>query len=827
MPNSLFVDVILPLALPKLYTYSIPDRLNGNVSPGVRVVVQLGKKKLYSAIVFRVHSIAPEAYQTKDILQVIDDEPLVSEVQLKLWEWMAGYYMCSLGEVMKAALPSGLKMESETLVRTVEEADQSVPLSDSEALILSMMDDGKSLSIQQLVAKASVSNPMGAIKSLLDKGLLSVYESIESSFIPKFEVIVRLHSRLKVDEDINRAFGELKRAQAQQKLLMAFLSITVQTRSTFTGWVTKSELMAKADVSEAAFKAMVAKNIFEVEKREVSRLELQDDDKGDQLILTAEQEKTLQKIADDFKEKQVVLLHGVTSSGKTEMYINLIAEQLRNGKQVLYLLPEIALTAQIINRLKRFFGNRVGIYHSKFSDNQRVEVYQSLMNDGKDQSKPSYDIILGVRSSIFLPFKRLGLVIVDEEHENTFKQFNPAPRYHARDSVILLAAMQQAKVLLGTATPSLESYYNAQVGKYGFATITQRYKDIEPPEIVLVDTLIARKKKLMKSIFSPQLLEAIGETLGRGEQVILFQNRRGYSPFIECEECAWVPQCKHCDVSLTYHKRSNQLVCHYCSYTIPNLSTCLACGSAKLTTKGFGTEKVEDELALFFPSAVIERMDLDTTRSRHSYERIISEFELGKIDVLIGTQMVTKGLDFDRVSLVGILNADNTLNFPDFRAHERSYQLMAQVSGRAGRKFKRGKVYIQTTNPDHPIIKHVVSSSYELLFKEQLLQRKDFHYPPYYRLIRISLKHLNIKTLQVSANQLATNLRSRFKERVLGPEEPLISKIQNLYIEDILIKLERNLPLPKAKTAIQQEISRIQSYKPFGGVIISIDVDPM
>jgi primosomal protein N' (replication factor Y) len=585
--------------------------------------------------------------------------------------------------------------------------------------------------------------------------------------------------------------------------------------------------MTKADVAESAFKAMVDKNIFEVEKREVSRLEPQDDDKGDQLILSAEQEKTLKKIVDDFKEKQVVLLHGVTSSGKTEMYINLIAEQLRNGKQVLYLLPEIALTAQIINRLKRFFGNRVGIYHSKFSDNQRVEVYQSLMNDGKDQSKPSYDIILGVRSSIFLPFKRLGLVIVDEEHENTFKQFNPAPRYHARDSVILLAAMQQAKVLLGTATPSLESYYNAQVGKYGFATITQRYKEIEPPEIVLVDTLIARKKKLMKSIFSPQLLEAIEETLARGEQVILFQNRRGYSPFIECEECAWVPQCKHCAVSLTYHKKSNQLVCHYCSYTIPNLTFCLACGSAKLTTKGFGTEKVEDELALFFPSAVIERMDLDTTRSRHSYERIISEFELGKIDVLIGTQMVTKGLDFDRVSLVGILNADNMLNFPDFRAHERSYQLMAQVSGRAGRKFKRGKVYIQTTNPDNPIIKHVVSSSYELLFKEQLLQRRDFHYPPYYRLIRISLKHLNIKTLQVAANQLATNLRSRFKERVLGPEEPLISKIQNLYIEDILIKLERNLPLPKAKVAIQEEISRIQSYKPFGGVTISTDVDPM
>ncbi len=827
MQSPLFVDVILPLALARLYTYSIPSEMEMQVVPGARVVVQFGKKKLYSAIVFRVHSVAPEVYQTKDILQIIDDEPLVSEVQFKFWEWMAGYYMCSLGEVMKAALPSGLKMESETLVRIDEEADQSIPLSDSESLILGLMDDGKSLSIQKLVAITSISNPIGAIKSLLDKGLLSVYESIESPFTPKYEVFVRIHSRLKNDEDINRTFSELKRAQAQQKLLMAFLSLTVQTQSTFTGWVIKKELMAKADVTESVFQALINKSIFEAEKQEVSRLESDKDECGDCLVLTEVQEVTLKRINYEFLEKQVVLLHGVTSSGKTEIYIKLIREQIANGKQVLYLLPEIALTAQIINRLKRFFGNRVGIYHSKFSDNQRVEVYQSLLNDGNDPSKPSYDIILGVRSSIFLPFKRLGLVIVDEEHENTFKQFNPAPRYHARDSAIVLASMKQAKVLLGTATPSLESYYNAQVGKYGFATITQRYKEIELPEIVLVDTLIARKKKLMKSIFSPQLLEAIEETLGRGEQVILFQNRRGYSPFIECEECAWVPQCKHCAVSLTFHKKSNQLVCHYCSYTIPNLSSCLACGSAKLTTKGFGTEKVEDELALFFPSAVIERMDLDTTRSRNSYERIISDFELGKIDILVGTQMVTKGLDFDRVSLVGILNSDNMLNFPDFRAHERSYQLMAQVSGRAGRKFKRGKVYIQTTNPDHPIIKHVVSSSYELLFKEQLLQRKDFHYPPYYRLIRISLKHRNIKTLQVAANQLATNLRSRFKERVLGPEEPLISKIQNLYIEDILIKLERNLPLPKAKESIQEEIGRIYSYKPFGGVVTSIDVDPM
>jgi len=509
------------------------------------------------------------------------------------------------------------------------------------------------------------------------------------------------------------------------------------------------------------------------------------------------------------------------------MYINLIAEQLSHGKQVLYLLPEIALTVQIINRLKRFFGNRVGVYHSKFNDNQRVEVYMSLLHDGDDPAKPAFDIILGVRSSVFLPFKRLGLVIVDEEHENTFKQFNPAPRYHARDAAVILAAGHGAKVLLGSATPSLESYYNAQVGKYGIATISKRYKEIELPEIHIVDTLMARKKKLMKSFFSPQLVDAIEQALNLNEQVILFQNRRGFSPYVECEECAWVPQCKHCAVSLTYHKKSNQLVCHYCGYSIPNLSSCLACGSTKMTVRGFGTERVEDELALFFPSARIGRMDLDTTRSRNAYERIISDFEHGRIDILVGTQMVTKGLDFDRVSLVGILNADNLLNFPDFRAHERSFQLMSQVAGRAGRKHKRGKVIIQTTKPEHQVIKQVVANNFEQLFKSQLIQRKTFHYPPYSRLLRITLKHRNSRTLAVAARQLADNLRKRIGDMVLGPEAPLINRIQNYYIEEILLKLDRGVALPKAKVVIRQEMDRLLEYKPYGGLVISPDVDPM
>lgn len=826
MQKKLFVDIILPLALPKLYTYSVPNELVNELKVGVRVTVQFGKKKLYSAIVHRIHSNPPEAYQTKDILQVIDAEPLVSGIQLKFWEWMASYYMCPLGDVMKAALPSGLKMESETILSVNSEVEYEKIYSDNEAEVLALFDDVHNLTVQQLAAKANVRNPLGVVKSLLEKGALTIHESMEPAFKPKLEAYVRLHSRIKTDSDVNQLFADLERAPAQQKLLMAFLSITTATKSTFTGWVPKKELLEKAQVSASSFSSLVEKNVFEVETREVSRLNEDDDNSSATVLLSEVQQEAYASTLSHFSEKNVVLLHGVTSSGKTEIYIQLITEMLAQGKQVLYLLPEIALTAQIINRLKRFFGNRVGVYHSKFSDNQRVEVYQSLLADGNDSTKPAYDIVLGVRSSVFLPFRRLGLVIVDEEHENTYKQFNPAPRYHARDAAIVLASFFNAKVLLGTATPSVESYYNAQVDKYGLVQLNQRYKDVSLPEVVVVDTLMARKRKQMKSLFSPQLIDSIGETLAKGEQVILFQNRRGYSPFVECEECAWVPQCEHCAVSLTLHKNSNQLVCHYCGYSIPTLNTCLACGSTRISTKGFGTEKVEDELSIFFPNAVIERMDMDTTRSRKSYERILSDFESGRIDILVGTQMVTKGLDFDRVSLVGILNADNLLNFPDFRAYERSFQLMSQVSGRAGRRDRQGMVIIQTSKPDHPVIQQVVKNDFLSLFREQLVERNQYRYPPYYRLVRISIKHRNENTAGVAAKQLADNLRVFFKGRVLGPEPPQIFRVQNLFIEDILLKLERNLALPKAKDVIVQEINRIKEYKPYGSLFVSVDVDP-
>lgn len=828
MLNPAFVEVILPLALPKLYTYSMPESVKQEVMPGVRVVVPFGKKKLYSAIVYRVHSNAPESYKTKDVIQVIDSKPLVSEMQISFWEWMASYYMCTIGEVMRAALPSALKMESETIVSMGDIAAIESFLPEAEAAVLASVDSEKGTTIQQLISKVDTPKAMGAIKSLLDKKVLTIYESIEPAFKPKVETYIRLHSRFKVDADVNCAFEELQRAPAQQKYLMAFLALTASTQSTFTGWVSKKDLVDKAGASSSAFNALVEKDVFEVEHRVVSRLNIGNEtSKENELALNKNQQKAINTINKEFESKKVVLLHGVTSSGKTEMYIHLIQEQLKQGRQVLYLLPEIALTAQIINRLKKFFGSRVGVYHSKFSDNQRVEVYQNLMNDGNDTDMPSYDVILGVRSSIFLPFRRLGMVIIDEEHENTFKQFNPAPRYHARDSAILLAQKHDAKVLLGTATPSIESFYNAQIGKYGLATITTRYKDITPPEIIVVDTLKARKKKQMKSMFSPQLIDTIAETLAREEQVILFQNRRGYSPFVECDECAWVPECKHCAVSLTLHMQSNQLVCHYCGYAIQNLSSCLACGSPRLSTKGFGTEKIEDELSIFFPEAKIGRMDLDTTRTRNSYERIIAEFENGNVDILVGTQMISKGLDFDKVSLVGILNADNMLNYPDFRAYERSFQLMAQVSGRAGRKFKRGTVLIQTSNPDHPVIQQIVDNNYAELFQQQLVERKDFHYPPYYKLIRISVKHKDKKVLEVGAEQLSRNLRIKLKNRVLGPEEPIVNRIQNYYIMDILVKLERNINLSKAKLYIYQEINSLKEYKPFRGLLFSPDVDPV
>jgi len=822
MPENWFVDVILPLALPKTYTYSIPTNLVGEVNVGMRVIVSFGKKKLYAALVYRVHQQAPEKYQTKDILQLIDEAPIVLPTQLKFWEWIADYYMCTLGEVMKAALPSALKMESDTYIGRTELED--IDLTDNEQIILHLLDSKKKLTIQDIVAKVDFKNPMGVIKSLLNKQAISINEEIENDYQPKVEYFISLSQEYRTNDALNTLLEGMKRAPAQQKLILALLSLADNPKEMLNFRISKKLIQERVDVSTGVLTALIQKGVLVQEEQTVSRLTTSNDDTFRPATLNETQKEAFLKIQEMFQTQNVALLHGITSSGKTEVYIHLIQDAINKGQQVLYLLPEIALTAQIINRLRKIFGNRVGVYHSKFNDSQRVEVYNGVL--ATDANLTNFDIILGVRSSAFLPYRNLGLIIVDEEHENTYKQYNPAPRYNARDAAIVLASIHNAKVLLGTATPSIETYFNARTGKYGLVELSERYLGMELPEIRVVDVRDARKRKQMKSHFSDVLLREIDVALSNNEQVILFQNRRGFAPFIECGECAWVPHCEHCDVTLTYHKSTNQLVCHYCGYSFQQPHECLACGSGNLQPKGFGTEKVEDELSIFFPNAVIERVDLDSTRSRTAYERIIGDFESGHINILIGTQMITKGLDFDRVSLVGILNADNMLNFPDFRAFERSYQLMSQVSGRAGRKGRKGLVIMQTAQPEHPVIKQIIQHDYLEHYASQIEERKNFHYPPFYRLISISLKHKDKELLNQVSTFLANGLKHNLGENVLGPESPLVGRVQGLFIMNILVKVSREQPLLRIKELINYYINGLKQRKELYALVVSIDVDP-
>ncbi|MGD9977778.1 MAG: primosomal protein N' [Bacteroidales bacterium] len=822
MPENWFVDVILPLALPKFFTYSIPQDLVSEVKPGVRVIVPFGKKKLYAALTYKLHQQTPEKYQTKEVLQVIDEEPIVLSPQLQLWEWIADYYMCTMGEVMKAALPSALKMESDTYVEKTE--IENIELTDNEQLLLYLLDSKKKLTIQQIVARVNFKNPMGVIKTLLNKHALSITEKIENEYQPKVEPYVSFAQEYLGNDTLSNLLDSMKRAPAQQRLILGLLALSGNPADIQKVRIPKKLMLERIDVSPGVFDSLVKKGVLVQEQQEISRLQNEKNDTVNPATLNQTQSQAYSQIQEAFKEHGVVLLHGVTSSGKTEVYIHLIEKALKDGRQVLYLLPEIALTAQIINRLRRVFGNRVGIYHSKYGDAQRVEIYNGTL--ASTGNLTNFDIILGVRSSIFLPFRNLGLIIVDEEHENTYKQFNPAPRYNARDSAIMLASIHKAKVILGTATPSVETYHNAQVGKYRLVELTERYRGIEMPEVKVVDIREARFRKRMKSLFSDELLDEINRVLSSKEQVILFQNRRGFAPFIECGECAWVPHCEHCDVTLTYHKSTNQLICHYCGYSYQLPHECFACGSTNLQPKGFGTEKVEDELKIFFPDAAIERIDLDTTRSRLAHERIINDFEKGHIDILIGTQMITKGLDFDRVSLVGILNADNMLSYPDFRAFERSYQLMSQVSGRAGRKGHRGLVIIQTSQPHHPVIHQIIENNYAEHYTTQINERKNFRYPPFYRLISLSLKHKNRELVVQASELLANGLKHILGENVLGPEPPLIGRVQGLYIMNILVKISREQPLARIKELISYHINGIKQRQELYALTISVDVDP-
>ncbi len=821
IPENHFADIILPVPLPRLFTYIVPTEMDKQLKVGQRVVVPFGKKKSYSGIVYKIHQNKPEEYETKAITNILDSDPVVNGFQLKFWDWLAEYYQCTLGEIYKAALPSGLKMESETNVIYNAEFVAVQALSDSENKVLDIVAAKKVCTINELNHLSGLKNCLPIIKRLLEHNALFVNEKLKEGYKTKTEKVLSLHSECCSEQALQQAFDKLSRAPKQLELLMSFLTLAggVKNASQKT-LVKKQELLKQNNSSTGALKELLVKQILQEDERDIDRLDLSIKEEFATHILSPAQQTAYTEIKQNFESKDVCLLHGVTSGGKTEIYTHLIDEQLKQGKQVLYLLPEIALTTQITTRLKKHFGNSLGIYHSKFADAERVEVWRNL------QDEKNYQIILGVRSSVFLPFKNLGLIIVDEEHENTYKQFDPAPRYHARDAAIVLAKLFKAKILLGTATPSIESYYNAQQGKYALVELKQRHEGIQMPEIIAVDIREARRRKKMNSHFSPVLIEHMDQALKDGEQIILFQNRRGFSPFIECGQCAWVSKCVNCDVSMTYHKHYNQLICHYCQHTEKLPEICPACHSPAIETRGFGTEKIEEEMALIYPDHKVARMDLDTTRSKSAYDKIIGNFEQGKIHILIGTQMISKGLDFENVRVVGILNADNMLNYPDFRAFERSYQLMTQVSGRAGRKHKRGLVILQTSNPEHPVIMDVINHNFINHYNGQIEERHTFKYPPYYRLINITIKHKDQQITNQAAYFLAKQLMAMFGNRVLGPQAPVINRIQNQYIKKILIKLEKKASPVKVKQLMREAINSLQAQTKYRSVTFQIDVDP-
>jgi primosomal protein N' (replication factor Y) len=816
--KTLFVEVILPLAISRNYTYRVPFELNNAIASGKRVVVQFGKSKLYTAIVCNITEQAPEKYEAKYIIDILDDKAVVTERQLQFWQWLAEYYMCNVGEVMNAALPSALKLASETKVMLNKEFEyDKANLNDKEYLITEALDIQPELTISDIAKLLGQKTIMPILKSLFEKNVITISEEVSERYKPRKRTYLTLNPVYQNQDNLKELFVILeKRAPKQADAVLAYIKLSRQQKS-----VSKNELIEESGSGDSSIRSLIDKEIFITEEKNVSRLGYEeDDDQLSNFILSPAQEVALADIQQQFLEKDVVLLHGVTSSGKTQIYIKLIEEMIATGRQVLYLLPEIALTTHIIERLRVYFGGTIGVYHSRFNDNERVEVWQKVLNN-------EYKVVLGARSSVFLPFSDLGLIIVDEEHETSYKQFDPAPRYNARDAAIYLANMYKGKVLLGSATPSFETYYNARVHKYGFVELTERYGGVQLPLIEVVSISEETKRKTMQSHFSSVLMQDIQTALDNKEQVILFQNRRGYAPVLMCKVCAYTPKCINCDVSLTYHKHTHKLHCHYCGYKEDSPIICPACGSTHLEYKGFGTEKVEDELSVLMPNVRLARMDLDTTRSRNSLQLILNNLEEKKIDVLIGTQMVAKGLDFADVTVIGIINADSLLKYPDYRANERSFQMLAQVSGRAGRRGKQGKVVIQTYDPNHRVIKQVIENDYSDLYFTEMEERKSFKYPPYYRIISMDIKHKNPEMLYNQAEYVANELRKHFGDRVIGPEAPLINRIRNYYIKSIMLKFERDtISIVKAKAIIRDVITQFQTTKLSKGGIIQPDVDP-
>lgn len=821
---TLFVDVILPLAVPNLYTYRVPVHLNEEIVVGQRAVVQFGKNKLYACIIRFIHENAPRKYTAKYIDSLLDQDPIVNERQLQHWEWISGYYMCHIGEVMLAALPASLKLASETNIVLHPDFNRNYDsLTDKELLIVEALEIQDVLSLKDVASIVEQKTTYSFIKSLLKKKAVLVEEELKERFQPRMASFVVLTEAADKEENMEDFFNQLARAPKQLEVLMAFIKLSGRYEQGNTKAVGKIKLQKAVGTNSSVIGELVKKGIFEIEEREVGRISSFATIPAAELELTDHQRTAFDGITKSFETKDVTLLHGITSSGKTEIYIELIKAQIAQQKQVLYLLPEIALTSQIINRLRIHFGDSVGIYHSRFSNNEKVEIWQKVAQAGTSDHR----IILGARSALFLPFSDLGLIIIDEEHENAFKQYHPAPRYNARDAAMILAKQHHAKVLLGSATPAIETFHHAQSGMYGYVPLLKRYGGVLLPAIICADIGEERRKKKMTEYFSETLLNEMRAVLENGEQIILFQNRRGYTPLWSCQTCGWAPSCTRCDVTPTYHKQAHQLRCHYCGSQYKPPVKCEACGSSELKMLGFGTEKIEEDLALILPNAKVARMDLDTTRAKNSYYQIITEFEEHKIDILVGTQMVTKGLDFSNVALVGILNADAMLRFPDFRAFERSYQLMAQVAGRAGRSQKRGKVVIQTANPNHWIIQKVMQNDYEGMFSQELTERRNFHYPPFYRLLELTVQHRDADLVNVGAAMLADSLRAIFGNHVLGPEFPLIARIRNLYHKKILIKLDRKTSAGKAKELIRMKLDEFHAGEPGKKLRVIIDVDPL
>ncbi|MDX5481207.1 MAG: primosomal protein N', partial [Hymenobacteraceae bacterium] len=771
---TLFADVILPLPLPKLYTYRIPFDMNDEVLVGARVIVQFGAKKVLSCIVAEIHENAPADYQAKYILDVLDDKPIITAPQLKLFKWIADYYMCTLGEVINAALPSALKLSSESRIQLHPQynpEEDELILGPQEEKIIFALQSNQALTFTEVGNLLQLKSYHKYIKSLIQKEAIIIFEQVSDKFSPKVVKKVRLSEHFVQEEGmLEELFNQLTPQPKQLDVLLNYLQqvpVHQDIHLNYKG-MEKSVLTNNPHLSASSINTLIKKGVLEQFDQIVSRFPMEHEPQQLPMALSEHQLQAKDEILGLFKEKDTVLLHGVTGSGKTEVYIDLIKHALEGGGQVLYLLPEIALTAQIVTRLMKVFGEKLGVYHSKFSDNERAEVWQGILSG-------RFQVVVGVRSSVFLPFHDLSLVIIDEEHEASYKQYDPAPRYSARETGLMMAHLQGAKTLMGSATPSIESYYNCQTGRWGLVSMTKRFGEAQLPDIELVDTRKEQQRKNMHSHFSAKLLTEIEERLKRQEQVILFQNRRGYAPFISCDECSWIPKCKFCAVSLSYHKYNSELRCHYCGYHERMPHDCPACGATTLKSMGFGTEKVEDELKLMLPSAEVQRMDLDTTKKKNSYQQIIADFETGRTNVLVGTQLVTKGLDFENVSLVGILNADTIINFPDFRAHERAYQLFVQVSGRAGRKGKPGSVIIQTRDPLQPIFRKVYSNDYQSLYEHEIEERMRFGYPPFVRMIRVTVKHAEEKVSENAAIVLAKDLTDRLgKQQVLGPEVPYI-----------------------------------------------------